>query len=80
VESQNVTLSIPKRVLQKARYIAVERNTSLSALLTGYIEDIIEQDDKYKMARTRHLSIVEKGFEMGTKGSVSWKRDELHAR
>jgi hypothetical protein len=80
VTSQNVTLSIPKQVLQKAKYMAVEKNTSLSGLLTEYIKNMVEQDDRYKTGRMHHLSVLEKGFEMGTKDSVSWERDELHVR
>ncbi len=77
METQNVTLSLPKKVLQKAKFIAVERNTSLSALLAGFIEEIVEQDEKYKEARARHQAVLEKGFDLGT---VFWKRDELYDR
>jgi len=58
----------------------VERNISLFALLAGFIEEIGEQDEKYKEARTYHQAVLEKGFDLGTEGTVFWKRDELHDR
>lgn len=39
MEYPNVTLSLPKNVLRKAKYMAIERGTSLSGLLTPFLED-----------------------------------------
>ena len=41
METQNITLAISKDVLAKARQLAVERRTSLSALVTQIIVDIV---------------------------------------
>jgi predicted transcriptional regulator len=78
--NQNVTLSIPKDILRKAKIIAVKRDTSLSALLTQALEEMVAHDDSYAEARSRHLSQLEKGFDLGTHGRITWKRDELHER
>ncbi len=80
MDTQNVTLSLPKQMLRKAKLIAVERNTSLSALLTQWIIEMVEQDDAYERARRRHQALLEEGFDMGTGGNVTWTRDELHER
>ena len=42
METQNITLAIPKDVLAKARQLAVERRTSLSALVTQMIVDMVD--------------------------------------
>ena len=47
METQNITLAISKDVLSKARQLAVERRTSLSALVTQIIVDIVDQDDEH---------------------------------
>lgn len=80
MDKQNVTLSIPKDVLQKAKIRAVEQNTSLSNLLTQALIDIVQQADQYELAKERQLAWLNQGFDMGTQGEVSWTREELHER
>ncbi len=80
MERQNVTLSLPKDLLQKAKILAVKRNTSLSGLLSDFIAKITNEEEAYKIAQTRHLRLLEKGFDFGLKGEASWKREELHER
>ena len=79
-EKQNVTLAIPKALLRKAKVVAAERQTSLSALLTQLLIDLVKQEDEYEQARQRSLALLERGFELGTYGKITWSRDELHER
>lgn len=80
METQNITLAISKDVLSKARQLAVERRTSLSALVTQMIVDIVDKDDSYRVARERQLLILQDGFDLGSKGAATWTREELHER
>lgn len=80
MEKQNVTIAVPKEILKKAKHIAVNRQTSLSRLLAEALEDIVERDDAYKKAKDRQLASMKKGFNLGTKGKITWKREDLHAR
>jgi tryptophan 2,3-dioxygenase len=80
MESQNVTLAIPKATLRKAKLIAVERQTSLSRLLTELVERLVSDDNRYVLARERHLAILESGFSLGTGGGPLASREELHER
>lgn len=80
MDKQNVTLSIPKDVLQKAKIRAIEKNTSLSGLLTQALIDIVEQADQYELAKEHHLAWLEHGADLGTEGHISWSREELHER
>jgi predicted transcriptional regulator len=80
MENQNVTLSIPKEILRKAKIMAVQRNSSLSTLLTQALEEMVAHEDSYAEARSRHLRQLETGFDLGTQGQISWQRDELHER
>ncbi len=80
MDTQNVTLSLPKQVLRKAKLIAVERQTSLSGLLTQLLIDLVAQEDAYEKARLSHKALLEQGFDMGTGGTSTWTRDELHER
>jgi hypothetical protein len=80
VKYQNVTLSLPRELLLKAKHIAVDRNTSLSGLLTRYIEEIVEKHNGYEQAKQQHLKIMEAGIDLNTGGSITWRRDDLHER
>jgi len=77
---QNVTISIPKDILRKAKHLAIERQTSLSGLLTKTLEDIVAQEDAYRNAKQRQLNQMKKGFDLGLRGKISWTREELHER
>jgi hypothetical protein len=80
METQNITLSIPKEVLRKAKLIAVQRQTSLSRLLTQALLEIISNEEGYEHHRRIHLALLERSVDLGTQGNISWKRDELHER
>lgn len=80
MEKQNVTLSIPKDVLLKIKLMAVQRQTSVSSLLTHTLERLVEQEDVYAQAQRRHLQWLEQGVDLGTGGMMLTRRDELHER
>jgi len=80
METQNVTLSIPKDVLRKAKIMAVKLNTSLSGLLTQTLEDLVSREDGFDQARRRNVESMRRGFDLGTKGNIRWSREELHDR
>ena len=80
MENQNITLSIRKDILLKIKLIAVQRQTSVSGLLTRTLERLVEQEDTYAHARRRHLEWLEQGVNLGTGGTVLTRRDELHER
>ena len=80
METQNITLSIPKEVLLKVKLLAVKKQTSVSGLLTQTLERLVRQDDAYVHARQRHLQWLERGIDLGTGGRILTGRDELHER
>ena len=80
MERQNITLSLPKDLLQKAKIIAVKNNTSLSGLLSDYLTRITNEDQAYQLAQTRHRRLLKKGFDLGLEEKIPWAREELHER
>jgi len=78
--TQNVTLSIPKDVLRKAKILAIQKNTSLSGLLTQTLAELVAHQEAYEQARQRNLSALKSGFNLGTRGRIAWKRDKIHER
>ena len=80
MERQNITLSIPKETLKKAKHLAVEKDQSLSGLLTEFIEDLVCQEERYRQAEQRQLVLMERGIDFGLKENVDWSREEIHER
>jgi predicted transcriptional regulator len=76
----NITLSLPKGLLRRIQILAVKRNTSVSALLTRMLEDLVSTEDAYDRARRRHLASLTRGSNLGTGGHATWTRDESHDR
>lgn len=77
---QNITLSLPKDLLQKAKIIAVKNNISLSGLLSDYLAKITNEEEAYQMAQAWHRRLLKKGFDFGLEGDIPWKREELHEK
>ena len=78
METQNITLSIPKSVLRKVKILAAQRQSSVSRLLTQAIEDLLTEQTEYEAARIRQTKLLEKGFNLGFRKPAN--RDELHER
>jgi hypothetical protein len=80
MEKQNVTLSLPKDLLKKAKTLAVMKDKSLSDLLRKTLEEKVRQETGYQTARKRQIALMKKGFDLGTRGKISISREELHER
>lgn len=79
MEKQNVTLSLPRPLLKKAKIIAAGQDKSLSQLLRESLEEKVREESDYNKARKRQLRLLKKGLDLGTGGQVKISRDELHA-
>ena len=75
---QNITLSIEKELLKKAKLMAAKKETSVTKLLTDQLNKMISEDDEYESAKKRALANLRKGFHFG--GHTPCRREELHER
>jgi hypothetical protein len=75
--TQNLTIRLPAKTVKKARIVAAQRGTSISALVAEKIEEVAGEDDAYEAARRHAVRLLDKGFHLG--GRVP-KRDSLHER
>jgi hypothetical protein len=75
---QNVTLVVDQDLLHEARRVALERHTSVNQLVREYLEALVEEPSRRRLARLRLRSIFEKGLVQV--GSKTWSRDDLHER
>jgi hypothetical protein len=47
METQNITLALPKELIYKAKRVALERRTSVSGLMAQALAEIVAQEDHY---------------------------------
>ena len=79
-ENQNITLSLPRELLRQIKRLAVDRDTSVSALMMEALARVADEDRRYSAARRRALSAMKSARSLGTRGRHTWTRDELHER
>jgi predicted transcriptional regulator len=75
---QNVTISLSREVLRKAKILAAKRDTSISGLLAQEIEVLVGQEEAYERAERDALALLDQGFHLG--GARRLSREELHER
>ena len=80
METQNVTIALPRALLRKVKHLAVERETSISGLLVRALEDLVRHNDDYQEARERALNRLRNPTDLGLGDKITWTRDELHER
>ena len=79
-DNQNITLSLPRKLLKQAKRVAADRDTSVSALMTEALGRLADEDRRYSSARRRALAALRSARSLGTQGRRGWSRDELHER
>jgi len=77
-EKQNITLSLSKGTIQKAKVLAAKKSTSVSGLLAEELSRLVGEDDSYEQSKRRALALLDQGFHLG--GVHNWDRDSLHDR
>jgi hypothetical protein len=80
MQTQNITLSIPKDILVSIKVIAAKQGMSISRFMTRILEEIVSREEGYEAARRRHLITLDNKLNLGTNGALSWTREELHER
>ena len=80
MDRKNVTLSLPKLLLKKAKMMAASEDKSLSEFLKESLEKKVKEATGYKRAKRRQSKLIKEGIDLGTKGKIIIKREETHAR
>ena len=80
MEKQNVTLSLPKALLRKAKLRAVREDKSLTQLVRDLLEREVRSQGGYAKALSRQRRLLEKGFDLGTGGRLEVSREQIHDR
>lgn len=75
---QNLTVSLKRETIQKAKVLAAKRNTSVTRLLADYVEEMVAESERYDAARKAALDYLNTGFSMG--GRIAADREDWHER
>ena len=70
-----ITLKLDASLLREAKLLAAEQASSISALLTTKLEELVSQRRNYEAARKRALARLKHGYDLGFTPAKS--RDEL---
>jgi predicted transcriptional regulator len=74
----NVTLKLDADLLREVRILAAQEDTSISAMLSARLEQIVRERKAYHRARKRALERLRQGIVLNWTPPRS--RDELHER
>jgi hypothetical protein len=75
---QNITLSLDKDLIRKARIIAAQRRMSISKILGEELARMTKEEEQYEFSKRKALSDLKAGFHLG--GKIMATREELHER
>ena len=73
----NITLSIDEEIMKKVRKIAIDKNTTLTAMVRDYLTAVANSDVGLKQQRVAELkdSIQRHARDLGSR---TWTRDDLY--
>ena len=75
---QNVTVSLTRQALRKAKILAARRGSSISGLLAEQIDTLVGEEEAYERSKRQATALLDQGFHLG--GVIRASRDEWHER
>lgn len=79
VVTKNITLSMPEELLRRARVLAAQRDTSVSALVAELLEQLVGGVPDYDQAWAEEEALMASGIGLRV-GDITWTRADLHVR
>jgi hypothetical protein len=75
----NVTLSVDEETIKKVRKIAIDQNTTLTAMIREFLKSVAERGGPEKDRAVRRVkdSFAKYSRDMGQR---TWRREDLHER
>ena len=75
----NITLSIDEEIVKKVRKIAIDKNTTLTAMVRDYLTAVANTDS---IRRAEHAARLQASFQRMSRdmGPRTWAREDIHAR
>jgi len=80
MQYQNVTFSLPIKLVLQAKHVATRRHKSLSEFMRESLEQKVEKAGGYKKAMDRQIKLMTAGLDLETGGTIAASRETLHER
>jgi hypothetical protein len=77
-QKRNLTISLDRQTIQKAKILAARRSTSVSKFVAGQIEILVREEKAYEWAEQQAMALLDQGFHLG--GVIQVNREKLHNR
>lgn len=78
MSKQNLTVSLSRQTIRKAKILAARRGSSVSGLLAEQIEILVGEEEAYERAERQAARLLDQGFHLG--GVIRSSRDDWHER
>ncbi len=75
---QNVTISLNRETVRKAKILAARRDMSISGLVAAQIEAMVDEDEAYEQAKRHAFALLDQGFHLGGRHRID--RTAVHDR
>jgi hypothetical protein len=75
---QNLTITLDRQTIRKAKILAARRDTSISELLARELEILVGKEEAYERAERQAVALLDEGFHLG--GAALASRANLHER
>jgi hypothetical protein len=75
----NITLSVDDEIVKKVRKIAIDQNTTLTAMVRDFLRTVAERGAPETERAVRKLEATFAKYSRDM-GSRAWRREELHER
>ncbi len=77
--TRNITLSLSDDLIRRAKVLAAQRETSVSALVGELLEQLVGTTPDYAEEWAAEERLMQEGVGLRV-GELTWTRDELHER
>lgn len=76
---KNITMSIDENLLKKAKKAAIDKNSTLTAMIRKYLEHLSETEENKKQQVISELKSIYNNTKIEI-GKINWKREDIHER
>lgn len=77
--TRNITLSLPDDLVRRAKVIAAQRDTSVSALVADLLRQLTGPSPDFAEVWAQEVRLMQSGSDLSL-GKVTWARGDLHER
>jgi len=75
----NITLSVEEEVIKKVRKIAVDKDTTLTAMIRDFLVSVAERDTQARERSAKKMAATFKKYSRDM-GQRTWRREDLYGR